>query len=128
MWRLDAVQIPERWIVYIGRYTDLAALQKKQAELVALHLLVDEVQTPALAMGLSLGAFESKAKADEALAVLSKRGIRTAKVVQERAQSTATELRLPAATEALRKRLEELAPSLAGKALRRCEATNSASN
>jgi hypothetical protein len=124
MWRLDAVLIPERWIVYMGRYTDVAALQKKQSELVALHLLVDEVRTPALAMGLSLGAFDSQGKADEALMVLSKRGIRTARVVQERAQSTATELRLPAATEALRKRLEELAPSLVGKALRRCVATN----
>jgi enoyl-[acyl-carrier-protein] reductase (NADH) len=79
-------------------------------------------------MGLSLGAFDSKGKAEEALTVLSKRGIRTAKVVQERATSAATELRLPAATEALRKRLEELAPSLAGKALRRCDAVNQATN
>jgi hypothetical protein len=128
MWRLDAVQIPERWIVYMGRYTDTATLQKKQAELSTMHLPVDEVQTPALAMGLSLGAFDTKVKAEEALTVLSKRGIRTAKVVQERAQSTATELRLPAVTAALRKRLDELAPQLAGKALRRCETTSSAPN
>jgi hypothetical protein len=124
MWQLDAVQLPERWIVYMGRYTDAAVLQKKQAELVALHAKVEVVQTPALAMGLSLGAFESKGQAEEALASLNKRGIRTAKVVLERALSTTTELRLPAATEALKKRLDELAPQLAGKALRRCEATN----
>lgn len=124
MWQLDAVQLPERWIVYMGRYTDAAVLQKKQAELVALHAKVEVVQTPALAMGLSLGAFESKGQAEEALASLNKRGIRTAKVVLERALSTTTELRLPVATEALKKRLDELAPQLAGKALRRCEATN----
>jgi hypothetical protein len=128
MWQFGSVQIPERWIVYMGRYTDAATLQKKQSELNAMHLQVDEVHAPALVMGLSLGAFDSKDKADEALMVLSKRGIRTARVVQERAQSSATELRLPAATEALRKRLEELAPPLAGKALRRCETPNGVSN
>ncbi len=128
LWQLESVQLPERWIIYMGRYTDVAALQKKQAELVALNAQVEVVQTPALAMGLSLGAFDSKEAAEDALMRLNKRGIRTAKVVQERPQTSATELRLPAATEALRKRLEELAPQLAGRALRRCETGNKSSN
>lgn len=128
LWQLDAVQIPERWIIYMGRYTDAAAFAKKQAELIALQAKVEVVQTPALAMGLSLGAFDSKGQAEEALAAFNKRGIRTAKVVRERAASTATELRLPSATEALRKSLDALAPQLAGKALRRCETTAPAPN
>jgi len=117
---MNEVQIPERWIIYMGKYTDAAAMEKKRAELAALKVAVEVLHTPALEMGLSLGSFSSKESAESALSRMGTRGIRTARVVQERAQSLASEFRWPAATEAIRARLEEIKPQLAGVPLRSC--------
>jgi hypothetical protein len=119
-WQMNEVQIPERWIIYMGKYSDAAAMEKKRAELTALKVSVEVLRTPGLEMGLSLGSFSSKESAEAALAQMGTRGIRTARVVQERVQSLASELRLPAATEAVRSRLEEIKPQLAGQPLRAC--------
>ena len=69
---------------------------------------------------MSLGSFASKESAQGALDKMGTRGIRTARVVQERERSVATELRLPNATEAFMVRLEDIKSQLAGVALRSC--------
>jgi hypothetical protein len=51
---------------------------------------------------------------------LSQRGVRTAQVVQEHAEVRGTLLRVPAADDALRAKLDELKPLLAGKVLSPC--------
>lgn len=119
-WQLNEVPVAERWIVYMGKYTDAAALDKKRSELAALKIAAEQVQASALAPGLSLGGFGSKQAADTALAAMSSRGVRTARVVQERASSTGFELRLPAASRALDAPLEHIKPQLAGAQLHRC--------
>jgi cell division protein FtsN len=119
-WQLNEVAIPARWIIYMGKYPDAAALEKKRAELTALKVNVEVVRTSPLEMGLSLGSFSTKENADSELSRLSTRGIRTARVVQEREQSVSNELRLPAATEAIRAGLEEIKPLLGGLPLRSC--------
>ena len=48
------------------------------------------------------------------------RGVRTARVVQERAEARGHRLTLPAADEALKTQLNTLRPRLAGKTLVRC--------
>jgi hypothetical protein len=53
--------------------------------------------------------------------VLSQRGVRTARVVQERSEQRGQYLRLPAVDDALRAKLDALKPQLQGKALRACE-------
>jgi hypothetical protein len=123
MWKMEPADISARWIIYMGKYTEAASLAKKRGELAAMNIKADDVTAPGLAMGLSLGAFDSQAAADNALAQFTKRGIRTAKVVQERAQGTGAELKFPAVTAALKQKIEEIRPQLAGQPLRSCAAS-----
>ncbi|MGQ0710896.1 MAG: SPOR domain-containing protein [Rhodoferax sp.] len=120
-WQLQTVAVPERWVVYIGKFANVQALEKKRAELSALNLKTDPVTAAHLAPGLSLARLESEAAANEELNRLRKQGVRTARVVQERAASQNTYLRLPAATEALKAQVQQWEDSLGGKALRACE-------
>ena len=54
------------------------------------------------------------------LASIAKKGIKTAKVVQERAEQRGQRLKLPAVDTALRSQLDAIKPQLAGKALQVC--------
>lgn len=119
-WQLNDVREPARWIVYMGEYESAEALAKKRAELTTLKLKVLPLINPDLEFGLTLGAFTTKAAATAELAVLTKRGVRTASVVEERPEVRGTMLRLPAADEAIRARLEDIKPALAGHALSVC--------
>lgn len=119
-WLLDDAMEPGRWIVYMGKYANAAELEKKRLQLASLELKFVPLTNPALGLGLSLGGFETQAAAQAALEAFSRRGVRTARVVQEREEIRGTLLRLPAADDALRARLDELKPALAGKVLRPC--------
>lgn len=120
-WQLQDAVEPARWIVYMGKYPSAEALAKKRSELAALNLKFEPLTNPALQFGLSLGGFETQAAAQAALGALSRRGARTAQVVLEHAELRGTLLRVPAADGALRVKLDELKPLLAGKALRPCQ-------
>lgn len=120
VWSLDEIPEPARWIVYMGKFADDQAMARKQAELVALRLRTEPIENPALANGLSLGGFDSQEKAAAELVALVKRGVRTAQVVQERAATHASMLRISQVDDAVRARIEELRPALAGKTLRPC--------
>lgn len=120
-WLLDAAIEPARWIVYMGRYPNAEILARKRAELASLNLRFEPLINPELEPGLSLGGFTTQDAANEALAALSRRGVRTARVVQERAEVRGSLLKIPAADEALRARLDEVKPVLAGKPLRSCK-------
>lgn len=119
-WALDAVVEPARWIVYLGKYASAEALARKRSQLASLKLRYEPLTNPDLELGLSLGGFETQAGANAALEAFSRRGVRTARVVQERAEIGGAMLRLPAADEALRARLDALKPALAGKVLSPC--------
>lgn len=76
-------ELPGRWIVYMGRYTEREALQRKAEELQRLGLIATELKAPAeLAPGLALGEFGAQADAQARLDRLQSRGVRTARVVQ----------------------------------------------
>lgn len=119
-WSLDNVVEPARWIVYMGRYPDAETVSIKKAELRLRHVSFEALVNPSLEPGLSLGGFDFQEAAQQQLADLAGRGVRTARVVQERAELRGQLLRLPAVDEGLRARLEELKAALAGKALRPC--------
>lgn len=120
-WQLQTVSIPERWLVYIGKFANEAALVKKRAELATLNVKADLVTAAHLVPGLSLGRFDSEADAMAELAQQRKAGVRTARVVQERESSQSTQLKLPAATDSVRTQVLALGEVLAGKSPRRCE-------
>ncbi|WCM92989.1 SPOR domain-containing protein [Acidovorax sp. NCPPB 2350] len=119
-WSLDTMPIASRWMVYMGRFPDEETLEKKRAELRARKVAYDR-PGPALEPGLSLGRFSTEEAAERALATLGAQGVRTARVVQERADATGYLLRLPAATPAMRAQAEsQLRATLGGKPLRPC--------
>lgn len=119
-WALEPTTIPGRWMVYMGRFADDDALARKRAELRALKIAYDR-PAAALEPGLSLGRFSTEEAAQRGLAQLVGQGVRTARVVQERADAPGFTLRLPAVAQSQRARVQAtLAPALAGKTLRPC--------
>ena len=119
-WAFSPVVEPGRWIIYMGRYANEEMVAKKRSELRARGVKFEPVQNPGLNPGLSLGNFDSKAGADRELAKDAERGVRTARVILERAEVRGQRLTLPAVDAALEAQLETLKPRLAGKVLVAC--------
>lgn len=119
-WVLEPGTEPDRWIVYMGKYPNTDAVNKKLGELRGLNIRFEPLVNPALAPGLSLGGYATQAEADAALEQLVSRGVRTARVLQERAGVPGQWLRLPQVDAALKPRLDALKPALAGKPLQPC--------
>lgn len=120
-WSVETVPITARWIVYMGKFANAEALAKKRAELTALQLSPQVVQNATLEPGLSLGGFDTQAGANNELARLQQRGVRTARVVQERAESQGYVVKLPALRAEWKTRLAEIKPVWVGKPLRACQ-------
>lgn len=119
-WTLETSVQPARWIVYMGKFPNAGALDRKKTELEKMRLKLQPLENTELQPGLSLGRFETQAQAQAELNALQKRGVRTARVVQERAELRQGQLRIPAADEAMKPKLEELKTALGDKALRSC--------
>lgn len=119
-WSLDAYVEPARWIVYMGKYPTADALAKKRVELAQRNVKFENVTNPALEFGLSLGGYDTQAAADTALDVLTRRGVRTARVVQDRFEVRSVLLKIAATDETLKAKLDDLKPALGGKTLRAC--------
>lgn len=119
-WTLEAAVEPARWIVYMGKYPSADNANRKKAELRQLGVFTESLAEQALAPGLSLGGYASEAEATRQLDALAQRGVRTARVVQERLETRGLILKLPAVDDALRARLSELKTGLGGKTLRLC--------
>jgi hypothetical protein len=119
-WRIDPVAVPGRWMVYMGRLADADAVRAKRAELRELGVDSDRPGA-ALEPGLSLGRFPTEEAAQRALTDLGRKGVKTARVVQERRDTPAYVLRLPRADAALRQQVRNLRAALAGKDLRDCD-------
>ena len=119
-WAMEDATEPARWIVYMGKYPNPEALARKRAQLASLNLKFEPLTNPTLGLGLSLGGYETQAAATAALDALARRGVRTARVVQERAEVSGMLLQLPVVDDALQARLEGLKPVMAGKAWNPC--------
>jgi hypothetical protein len=111
---------PARWIIYMGKYADMEQVARKRAELRQRGISFEALTSADLEPGLSLGSFTSQAAATAQLNTLSDRGVRTARVVQERPEQRGQRLVLPAVDDALRSRADQLKSVLAGKTLRPC--------
>ena len=118
-WVLESTPTPARWMVYMGRFEDQETLDKKRAELRARKVDFDR-PGGTLEIGLSLGRFTTEDAAKRELASLGEKGVRTARVIQERTETPGFTLRLPAVTDALRPQLDVLRSALSGKTLRAC--------
>lgn len=119
-WALDASAQPARWVVYMGKFANAEALNKKRAEIAAMNLKTETLINPALEPGLSLGHFDTKPEAEAHLAKLGQRGIRTARVLQEREEAVLYQLKLPSVSESVKARLPDVRSALGSAALRSC--------
>lgn len=119
-WMLETVTEPPRWIVYMGKYPDAENVARKKSQLRQIGVVFENLANPQLEPGLSLGGFPTQAAANQHLEWLEGRGVRTARVVQERPESRGQRLVLPVVDDALRGRLDELRTALDGKPLRPC--------
>ena len=119
-WSLEPGTEPARWIIYMGKYLTAENVNRKKSELRQMGVSFEALSNTSLEPGLSLGGFPSQAAAQQQLETLAQRGVRTAKVVQERPELKGQLLKLPAVDETLRAKLDELKPALNGKTLRVC--------
>ena len=119
-WALSRVVEPPRWIIYMGRYDDESMVAKKRNELRARGVYFEPVQNQRLNPGLSLGHFTTKPDAERELAKDAERGVRTARVIQERGEVRGQRLVLPAASAAVKAQMVALRRQLAGRALTGC--------
>jgi hypothetical protein len=119
-WNFEPAVEPPRWIVYMGKYPDVEALARKRAELRQIGISFDAPTNPELQPGLSLGTYPNEPSAQQQLENLAAKGVRTARVVQDRPEQRGQRLLLPAVDDTLRPRLDELKTALAAKPLRPC--------
>lgn len=112
---------PGLWMVYMGKFKDRDELQKRQEELRAIRVEYDELRgPPELLPGLSLGRFEERGNAVNALEKFSLRGIRAAKVIEVRAPSTSVSVRMDKAPAALAAQAMALSSAALGKGFVPC--------
>lgn len=119
-WRIDPVQLPGRWMLYVGKLPDAAAVAARRAELRAAGVDTDRPGA-ALEPGLSLGRFSSEEAAERGLEGLARKGVRGVRVVRERRDTPAFLLRLPQADAALRRQAHGLGSVLGEHDWRACE-------
>jgi hypothetical protein len=120
-WRVEPAALSSRWMVYIGKLADADAVRAKRSELRALGVDTDR-PSAAWEPGLSLGRFSNEESAQRALTDLGRKGVHTARVVQERRDTSVWLLRLPDADPALRQQARaSLRGALGDKELRACE-------
>lgn len=120
-WRLDAVAIPARWIVYMGKYPDNKTRDLKKTQLIKIKVPFEALTETALEPGLSLGRHASQEEANQALNQLFKQGVRTARVLQEQPGQTGFQLVLPAVDAALHAKLATMQAPLVDKPLQPCK-------
>lgn len=119
-WALDESVLPERWIVYVGKFPSVDLLNRKKTELRSLRVEFRDVNAPALQPGLALGTYSTEAAAQTALQELGRAGVRSGKVTKEREEQRSVAVRLQALTDAERTRIEPLVLQAAGKPLTAC--------
>ncbi len=120
-WRLEQAKESPRWIVYMGKYSSAETLTNKKNELRGINVAFENVKNTALEPGLSLGVFPTQADATTAMNNLSKRGIRTAKVVLESPEQSGQILKLPAVDDALRAQLDGIKSAIKSSAFIACK-------
>ena len=119
-WVIESALVPARWLVYMGKYSSDEAVVKKKAQLRGLGVSFEALNNSGLEPGVSLGSFKTQPEAEAELNRMAQKGVKTARVMQERAELRGQRLRLPTVNAALRSQLDAIKPQLAGKAFVVC--------
>ena len=120
-WARRTVDVPARWIVYMGRYANREAMQKKEQELARIRVPYDEiVGSPALEPGLSLGQFPTREGADAALQRFADRGLHTGRVLEFTKARSQHMLRVERADEDIAGKITAMKLDMPGKGFVSC--------
>ena len=119
-WRIEEIPSQQKWLIYMGKYANSSMFELKKAELKKMQLAFIPVNEGPMALGITLGQFPSQAEANQSLNDLSKRGIRTAKVVQEIVNEKNYLLVFPAIDTDLIPKINALTATASGKPLKSC--------
>jgi len=119
-WALDESRLPARWMVYMGPYNQATDLAKKREQLTELKVKFFTLTNTPQSPGFSLGVFFSEDAAKTGLQDLVKRGVRSARVLQERPASVSYQLRLPSIGAADQAVLDSIKAALPDKPLVLC--------
>ena len=120
-WATARTDQPGAWIVYMGKYPNTEALTKKEDELKRRKLSYEVFRdNPALALGLALGRYDDRGRANQALAQFAQQGIQTARVLELAPASTRQWLRVDKADAALAAKLAALRAEAFGKGFVPC--------
>lgn len=120
-WRLLSLNLPERWIVYMGKYSSVEAVQRKKQELARLGITQLLPLPQRLQPGLSLAASSGKAQAEAKLSEFGARGVRTARVIQQQAGVNGAYIQLDRVSPSMQLQLEALEPALQGMDWQVCD-------
>jgi hypothetical protein len=115
-WTTSAAAPKGVFLIYMGRYEDDEVLQRKLEELKRRRIEARPVRHAELQPGIEVDRFEGKEEAEAALARLSQRGLRTARVLTLAPPQAQLMLRLAAAEPAQAEALAmlKLAPAVEG--------------
>jgi hypothetical protein len=117
---LEEARLSARWMVYMGKYTQPEDLAKKRDQLSQLKVPFSVLSNTAFSPGFSLGVFSSEEAANTALQEVARRGVRSARVVQERPDILRYRLQLYAGGVADQASLSAVKAAVRGKALESC--------
>lgn len=116
-----------QYAIVLGPFGNREAQQKKRDELGRLRLPIETVDLPGDGAGatpqpgFALGRYASRAAAETALAALSQRGVRTARVTQLKPAPAGTRLRAEHLTPAQAEQLRALSAAALGAGFVPCE-------
>ncbi len=108
-----------RWIVYMGKLGEDTMARKKK-ELRELKVEYREVRNSPLAPGLALGTFSTEEAAERGLDIVAKKGVRTARVAQERPEKDYVTLTLGSVTTQQKAEFDAVLTAFEGAELERC--------
>lgn len=93
LYALNTAKGGGRWIVYMGKLSE-ELMKRKKSELKEMNIEFREVRNSPLAPGLALGTFSTEEAGHRGLEILEKKGVRTARVAQERPEKDVVTLSL----------------------------------
>lgn len=114
IWRIESLNLQERWIVYMGKYPNSQTVERKQQELQRLGVTELLPLPERLQPGLSLATATSREGAEAALSALKARGVRTARVLQQQEGIRGSYIQLDRVSMSMKQQLEALRPALQG--------------
>lgn len=120
-WVEVTIERPGAWLVLLPKPGSREALARRDEELKKLRLPYEVLDTPEeLAGSLSIGRYDDREAADKALAQLTQRGVRPARVAELHAASTIHLLRAARADKALAAQLSAIRADTLGRGFLPC--------